>query len=147
MSALSNGPVKKSEKRDSPSIYDIGSSNGIAIGRGYEDQVAAKAIQQEYVPPVAMSLPEAALSMEQLDQFIEASSLTEEGKVATKAMLHDKLLTELQNGEQANVLVIKEQLTDITTRLPGIRLHLRSFIENYEGVSKTIRILTNKLLD
>jgi hypothetical protein len=147
MSALNNGAMKKSEKRDVPSIYDIGSSKGIVIGRGYEDQVVGKTIQQEYALPAAMSLPEAAPSMEQLDQFIEASSLTEEGKEATKTILHDKLLSELQNGEEANVLVVKEQLTDLTTRLPGIRGYLRSFIENYEGVSKTIRILTNKLLN
>jgi hypothetical protein len=139
--------MKKSEKRDAPSIYDIGSSKGIVIGRGYEDQVASQTVQQEYAPPLAISLTGATPSMEQLDQFIEESSLTEESKEVTKTILHDKLLTELQNGDQANVLVIKEQLTDITTILPGIRTYLRSFIENYEGVSKTIRILTNKLLD
>ena len=147
MSALNSSPMKKSEKRDSPSIYDIGSSKGIAIGRGYEDQVAAKTIPQEYVPPVAMSLPETCTSTEQLDEYIENSSLTEESKEATKATLHDKLLAELRKGEQADSKVVKQQLTDITTSLPGIRVHLRSFIENYAGISKTIRILSHKLLD
>jgi hypothetical protein len=142
MSALTNGAMKKNDKLDVPTIYDIGSSKGIVIGRGYEDQVASKAVQQEYPLPMTTTP-----SMEQLDQFIEESSLTAEGKAATKTILHDKLLAELQNGEQANVVVIKEQLTDITSRLPGIRVYLRSFIENYEGISKTIRILTNKLLD
>lgn len=147
MSALSNGSMKKSEKRESPSIYDIGSSTGIFIGRGYEDQVAAKTIQQEYAPQVAMSLPENAPSMEQLDQFIENSSLPQESKEATKVTLHEKLLAELQKGEQASVQAVKQQLTDITATLPDIRIYLRSFIENYAGVSKTIRILTHKLLD
>lgn len=147
MSALSNGSLKKSEKIDGPSIDDIGSSKGIAIGRGYEDHVAAKTIQQEYAPSVAMSLPEAVPSEEQLDLFIENSALPAESKEAAKATLHDKLLAELQKGEEANALVVKEQLTDITTSLPGIRIYLRSFIANYAGIPKTIRILTQKLLD
>jgi hypothetical protein len=147
MSALSNGSLKKSEKRDGPSIDDIGSSKGIAIGRGYEDHVAAKTIAQEYAPPVAMSLPEAVPSEEQLDQFIENSALPTESKEATRATLHDKLIVELQKGEQANALAVKEQVTDITANLPDIRIYLRSFIANYAGIPKTIRILTQKLLD
>lgn len=148
MSALSNGPMKKNEKRDGPSIYDIGSASGIAIGRGYEDQVAAQMPPpQEYMPPVAMSLPETCTSMEQLDEYIDSSSLTEEDKKATKATLREELLAELQKGEEANVLIVKQQLTDITTNLPGIRVYLRSFIDNYAETSKTIRILSHKLLD
>ena len=147
MSALSSSPMKKSEKKDGPSIYDIGSASGIAVGRGYEDQVAAQAPPQEYIPPVAMSLPETCTSMEQLDEYIDNSSLTEEDKKATKATLHEELLAELQKGDQANVLIVKQQLTDITTSLPGIRVYLRSFIDNYAGTSKTIRILSHKLLD
>ena len=148
MSALGNGSMKKSEKKNTPSIYDIGSATGIVIGRGYEDQVAAQTTQQMYLPaPMAMSVPEDTASMEELDQFIEESSLTEKDKEATRAILHDELLIELQNGEQANVMVVKRQLTEITTNLPGIRIYLRSFIENYAGVSKTIRLLTRGLLE
>lgn len=147
MSALGNGPMKKSEKSIGPSIDDIGSSNGIAVGRGYEDRVAAKTAQQEYAPPIAMSLLEVAPSMEQLDQFIENSPLPDEGKEATRASLHNKLLLELEKGDGANAAAVKDHLMEITCNLPDIRDSLRSFIENYAGLSKTIRLVSYKLLD
>lgn len=147
MSALNGSPMKKSEKRMGPSIEDIGSNNGIAVGRGYEDRIATQAVQAECETPVAMALPMAAPSMEQLSQFIDNSALPEESKEATKSTLQDKLVTELQKGNEANVAVVKAQVTEITERLPDIRYQLRSFIENYAGISKTIRLVTHKLLD
>ncbi|MCB8945309.1 MAG: hypothetical protein H6658_16300 [Ardenticatenaceae bacterium] len=143
MSALSNGSMKKGEKREN--FSEIGSV--IYSGRGYEAQVTAKTLTQEYVQqPAAMSLSENAPSMEELDQFIDSSSIPEEAKKETKATLHQGLLVELNKGEQASVATVKEQLVMITDSLPTIREKLRCFIENHEGISKTVRFVTHKML-
>jgi hypothetical protein len=149
MSDLTNGSMKKGDKKQGPSIYDIEQGSGISIGVGWEDQVTTKVAQQQYnAAPTAMSLPEQApASMERLDEMIDNSSLTTESKLAMKRTLHDHLIVELKKGDQANVLMVKEQLAVITNDLPDLRIHLRSFIENQEGVSKVIRLLSNKLLD
>ena len=139
MSDLSNGSMKK------VIIEELGT--GIAIGRGYGAQVTAKAVQQDYAQPAAMSLPQAASSMAELDAFITNSSISDETKQYAREALHGKLVGELDKGESANVAVVKELLEVITGGVPDIRDHLRSFIDNYDGVSKTIRLVTNKLLD
>ena len=147
MSALSNGSMKYGEKQET--FSDIGA--GIVSGRGFEVQVEAKKInQQTYLQPVAMSLSEEITSMEELDTFIENSSLSVESKEAAKTILHEKLLSELEKGEEASVTVVKTQLEEfikLTHTLPDMRHDLRTFIENYTGVSKTIRLMTHKLLD
>ena len=119
MSTLSNGSMKKGERRET--FSDIGA--GIVQGRGFETQVTVKASQQTYVPSTAMSLSEGAASMEELDSFIENSTLPIESKEAAKAILHENLLSELAKGEEASVAVVKmqlEELMKITHTLPDM---------------------------
>jgi hypothetical protein len=150
MSANSNfdSPLKKGERKNGLTIEEITTPTPIAVGRGYEDQVATKSAALESEPAaMAMVIVEESPTMEKLAQIIDESPLPPKAKSEAHETLSNGLVKELEKGEQANSLIIKKQLDQITAVFPDIRSSLRLFIENYVGVSKTIKILTHKLLD
>ena len=149
MSTISkyNSPLKKNGKQET-SIDEIQNPTGIAIFRGYEENVTVEIMQvQQSAAPLLQVNSEEPPTQEKIEEIITDSSLLPEEKDKTTDTFRNGLVTELNKGDQANTMTIMKQLDFMRTLLPDIREPLRLFIDNYTDVSKAVKVLSHKLLD